>query len=217
MDPNYDLYRDLASPELYGHFDFSDYPTTHPLHSAANAKVAGKFKDDKATLILEFVGIRAKMYSLQFASHEEVTAGSNVEQLVRQYEAGKVKKGFTADGTTIGVKTIAYLRPHGGELVEDPMELSAYESITSKGIKKSIAAAELRHHHFKECLLQNMAAPSVSIPSLRSVNHRVFMFDQEKVTLDPLGDKRHALENGLHTLAHGHCRIGSGCVDGFGR
>ena len=216
-DPNYDLYRDLASPELYDHFDFSDYPTTHPLHSAANAKVAGKFKDDKATLILEFVGIRAKMYSLQFASHEEVTAGSNVEQLVRQYEAGKVKKGFTADGTTIGVKTMAYLRPHGGELVEDPMELSAYESITSKGIKKSIAAAELRHHHFKECLLQNMAAPSVSIPSLRSVNHRVFMFDQEKVTLDPLDDKRHALENGLHTLAHGHCRIGSGCVDGFGR
>ena len=128
-----------------------------------------------------------------------------------------MKKGFTADGTTIGVKTIAYLRPHGGELVEDPMELSAYESITSKGIKKSIAAAELRHHHFKECLLQNTAAPSVSIPSLRSVNHRVFMFDQEKVTLDPLDDKRHALENGLHTLAHGHCRIGSGCVDDFGR
>ena len=62
-------------------------------------------------------------------------------------------------------------------------------------------------------------APTLKPPTLRQMetNHRVFMFDQEKVTLDPLDDKRHALENGLHTLAHGHCRIGSGCVDGFGR
>ena len=46
-------------------YDTSDYPTTHPLHSRANAKVVGKFKDElHGVAPLEFVGLRSKMYSL---------------------------------------------------------------------------------------------------------------------------------------------------------
>ena len=86
-------------------------------------------------------------------------------------------------------------------------EVSAFENHTTKGIKKSVAQAELRHEHFKQCLLYNAAAPKVRVASLRSVTHRTFLFDSEKVTLDPLDDKRHALPNGGDTLAHGHCRI----------
>ena len=89
------------------------------------------------------------------------------------------------------------------------MDVSAYESHTTKGIKKSVAQAELRHHHFKECLLNDVPAPKVRVASLRSVRHRTFLFDSEKVTLDPLDDKRHILPNGCDTLAHGHCRIAS--------
>eukprot|EP00966_Prymnesium_polylepis_P161764 3738937-Prymnesium_polylepis.1 len=201
-NPHYDMYKDLEN--LKGHFDFSDYPKGHTLFSVNNKKTAGKFKDDKGTLIMEYIGIRAKMYSILLASSEEVTAGTDVESLVHNYEKGKSKKGFIN-----GVKTLAYMRNKEGELVQDPMEVSAYESSTTKGIKKNIATVELRHKHFKECLLEDIPAPEVYIPSLRSVNHRVFMFDQKKVTLNSLDDKRHALINGIHTLAHGHCNIKS--------
>ena len=110
------------------------------------------------------------------ASSEEVTAGTDVETLVHDYEQGKEKKGYKrTDTNALGVKTLSYLRPNdGNELVREPMEVSAYESTTTKGIKKSIAQAELRHEHFKQCLLENIRAPDVYIPSLRSVNHRVY-------------------------------------------
>ena len=74
--------------------------------------MAGKFKDDKGTLITEFCGIRAKMYSLQMASSEEVTAGTDVETLVHDYEQGKEKKGYKRkDTNALGVKTLSYLLP----------------------------------------------------------------------------------------------------------
>eukprot|EP00966_Prymnesium_polylepis_P101898 2359844-Prymnesium_polylepis.1 len=89
---------------------------------------------------MEYVGIRAKMYSILMSSSEEVTAGTDIESLVQNYEKGKSKKGFND-----GVKTLAYMRNKEGELVQDPMEVSAYESSTTKGIKTNIATVELRH------------------------------------------------------------------------
>ena len=47
---------------LAEHFDFSNYPTTHPLYSIENKAVLGKFKDETAgEPIEEFIGLRSKM------------------------------------------------------------------------------------------------------------------------------------------------------------
>ena len=204
-DPTFDVYADLA--EIKEHFDFSDYPKGHPLYCTANKKIAGKMKDDKATLIIEQIGIRAKMYSTLTARSEELAVGAEgVGLLVKAYEEGKADKGFVK-----GVKRLTYLRTDkdSKELVREPMDVSVYESHTTKGIKKSVAQAELRHHHFKDCLLNDVSIDKVRVASLRSVRHRTFLFDSEKATLDPLDDKRHILPNGCDTLAHGHCRIAS--------
>jgi hypothetical protein len=49
----------------YDQNDTSDYDAKYFLHSKANAKVIGKFKDESnAEPPLEFVGLRSKMYSL---------------------------------------------------------------------------------------------------------------------------------------------------------
>ena len=57
-DVNADMLTDLDK------YDTSDYPPEHPLHSNANKKVIGKFKDEtEGNPIREFVGLRAKMYS----------------------------------------------------------------------------------------------------------------------------------------------------------
>lgn len=59
-----DLYADLAG--MKEHFDFSNYPHDHPLYSEENKGVIGKFKDETASNpILEFVGLRPKMYSFK--------------------------------------------------------------------------------------------------------------------------------------------------------
>ena len=45
-------------------FDNSDYPENSPYYDMSNKKVIGKFKDEAAsTPIVEFVGLRSKMYS----------------------------------------------------------------------------------------------------------------------------------------------------------
>ena len=46
-------------------YDTSDYPVDHSLYSKTNAKVLGKMKDECSSLAQqEFVGLRAKMYSI---------------------------------------------------------------------------------------------------------------------------------------------------------
>ena len=56
-------------------FNTSDYPTGHPNLSLANKKVLGKFNDETAGRpILEFVGLRANMYSILLADSEKKTA-----------------------------------------------------------------------------------------------------------------------------------------------
>jgi len=59
-----DLYQDMMENIQY--YDTSAYPKSHPLYSSTNAKVIGKFKDETHSVPPEeFVGLRAKMYSLK--------------------------------------------------------------------------------------------------------------------------------------------------------
>ena len=49
----------------YDWIDFSNYSTDHSNHDERNRMIPGKFKDETAGVpILEFVGLRAKMYSI---------------------------------------------------------------------------------------------------------------------------------------------------------
>lgn len=58
-----DIYQDMKNNE--GWYDFNDYPKDHPCYSDKTKKVAGKMKDElNGELVLEFVGIRPKMYSM---------------------------------------------------------------------------------------------------------------------------------------------------------
>jgi len=65
-----DVYEDMA--KHLQHYDTSVYPKTHPLYSPINAKVIGKFKDETNSVPpKEFVGLRAKMYSLYVPNIEK--------------------------------------------------------------------------------------------------------------------------------------------------
>ena len=64
-----DLYDDMLNDQDL--FDFSGYPKEHPCFSNKNKKVIGKMKDELNSLKMdEFVGLRAKSYSVSYESNE---------------------------------------------------------------------------------------------------------------------------------------------------
>ena len=61
---NEDLFENIL-PSLSNHFDFSNYPETHPLFNNENKMLVLKLKDELASMALEeFVGLKSKMYSI---------------------------------------------------------------------------------------------------------------------------------------------------------
>ena len=57
-----DLYADMAND--LGEYDTSNFDSDHPQYSSTNRKVLGKFKSETGSVAPEFLGLRAKMYSL---------------------------------------------------------------------------------------------------------------------------------------------------------
>ena len=68
-----DFYKDI-NPDIEEKFDTSDYPTNHPsgIKTGLNSKVLGMFKDEAGgKQIVEFVGLRAKLYSYKMLDGSE--------------------------------------------------------------------------------------------------------------------------------------------------
>ena len=67
------FYKDI-NPDIVKCFDTSDYPTNHPSENKTglNSKVLGMFNDEACgKLIVEFVGLRGKLYSYKILDGSE--------------------------------------------------------------------------------------------------------------------------------------------------
>ena len=74
-----DVYKDMLKHVSL--FDTSDYPKTHILYNAVNAKVLGKFKDEcNGKPPLEFVGLRSKMYSILLPGDASKNAAKGIKK-----------------------------------------------------------------------------------------------------------------------------------------
>lgn len=59
-----DVYQDFS--QMLEHFDFSNYPSDHPLFSEKNKRIPGFFKDEVGGKIIKsFVGLKSKMYAFK--------------------------------------------------------------------------------------------------------------------------------------------------------
>ena len=89
-----DLFRDMAE-DAEEHFDFSEYPFTHPMYSIANRRKLGKFKDEFNSIYPEkFCGLRPKCYAF-------LVMGLVKKNIFIHYELIEKK---TAKGTKATVK-----------------------------------------------------------------------------------------------------------------
>ena len=80
------------------------------------------------------------------------------------------------------------------------------ESKKCKGVKKSVVKKSITHEDYKKCLFtgkEQLRRMNV----IRSHKHEIYTEEVNKEALCPNDDKRHILEDGVHTLALGHYRI----------
>ena len=79
----YELYTDDAYADMLrdeDRFDTSDYPVGHDNYSTENCKVIGKFKDEcNSDPVVEFVGLRSKMYSLLTKGGKEKSTAKGIK------------------------------------------------------------------------------------------------------------------------------------------
>ena len=62
-------------------FDFSGYPKDFDYYDISNKKVLGKMKDEfNAFKIVEFVGLKSKMYSLISSDDKEVNKAKGINK-----------------------------------------------------------------------------------------------------------------------------------------
>ena len=80
-----DLYQDMKEDQHL--YDTSNYPKDHFLFSEVNKKVIGKFKDETGGLpIVEWIELRAKMYSMMADDGKEKKTGKGIKKSVLKKE-----------------------------------------------------------------------------------------------------------------------------------
>ena len=76
----------------------------------------------------------------------------------------------------------------------------------AKEFKKSVVKKSITHEDYKKCLFTGKEQLR-KMNIIRSYGREVYTEEVNKVALCPNDDKRHILEDGVHTLALGHYRI----------
>ena len=110
-----DVYKDIKANE--NHYNTSDYPKEHPLHSNAKKKVLGKMKDECAgTPISEIVCLRSKMYSILKADEKNIKKEKGVKKSVVKKQIKHEQYKETLFGTQQLWHGMKILRNEGHEI-----------------------------------------------------------------------------------------------------
>ena len=75
-----------------------------------------------------------------------------------------------------------------------------------KGDKTPVIEKSINHDDYKECLFTKKEQLR-KMHVIRTYKHEVYTEEVNKIALSSDDDKRHILEDGVHTLALGHYRI----------
>ena len=99
-------------------------------------------------------------------------------------------------------------RKNTGEQEENRMRAKLYsyrmqefEEKKCKGVKKAVVRKSIKFEDSKKCLLDEFRR---TINTIRSHQHEVYSERVNKGALSREDDKRIILQDGIHTLAHGH-------------
>ena len=122
----------------------------------------------------------------------DIPSGVNkkVHGMFKDEAGGKVIDEFVG----LRAKSYSYKMPEGEE------------SKKCKGVKKSVIKKSILHEDYKKCLF-TVKEQLRRMNVIRSYKHEIYTEEINKVALSSSGDKRHVLDDGVHTLALGHYKI----------
>ena len=81
------------------------------------------------------------------------------------------------------------------------------EKKKSKGVPRRHIEKRINFQNYKECLFDKKIIKLDDIYSFRSLQLSTYSITQSKIALSYCDDKRHILDDGITTLAHGHYKI----------
>ena len=124
-----DVYQDFWKDKNL--FDNSDYPNNSPFYNNANKKVIGKFKDEAAGMpIVEFVGLRSKMYSYMKDNEQGSRTAKGIKKNVIKQQLGHDKYKdvlFNKKQMCHTMRLIKSERHRIGSYVVDKISLSCFD------------------------------------------------------------------------------------------
>ena len=124
-----DVYQDFWKDKHL--FDNSDYPKDSPFYDNANKKVIGKFKDEAAGIpIVEFVGLRSKMYSYMKNNEQGSRTAKGIKKNVikQQLEHDNYKDTlFNKKQMRHEMRLIKSVKHQIGSYVVDKISLSCFD------------------------------------------------------------------------------------------
>ena len=145
-----DFYKDI-SPDVERLFDTSNYPEAHDseIKVGLNKKVPGMFKDEAGgKQILEFVGLRAKLYSYRMKEFEEKKCKGVKKAVVRKSIDFEDYKKCLLDGQEIH-RTMNIIRSHQHEVYSERINKIALSREDDKRIILKDGIHTLAHGHYK--------------------------------------------------------------------
>ena len=152
-----DIYSDMLCQSNC--YDTSDYPVHHPLHSTKNKKVLGKMKDEMAGIaISEFVGLRAKMYSLRTsAGIEKKTAKGVKRATIRKCLRHAMYVECLRSGKTTR-ELVRSIRSYNHQIFSTVHQKIALSSFDDKRFVLSDKVTTRAHGHYKNSFDSSGAA-----------------------------------------------------------
>lgn len=222
-------------------FDFSDYPDNHRIFDfgadaekttaewkAMNKKVVGKFKDElMGKIILEFVGLRPKMYSY----HTEDT-NDKKERCVCKQDCTCRNCKCKDEEINGGICKCTYQNVKKGKgikkcVLKSNTKFACYKNTlfamrdNCQRVKKESLIDPKNSKMLAEWIEKDENTPSnvgssrLQMTSLRSFNHRVYTITANKIGLSAYDNKRFISDDGVNSCSYGHYRINT--CDPFAR
>ena len=138
-----DIYGDMRNDDW---FDTSNYPTDHMCHSDKNKKVLGKMKDETAGVpVMEFAGLRSKMYSMVYDGEEKKTAKGIGRASLREMRHAEYVQCLLDKCSTIAKFNI--IRSYGHQVYSERVTKVALSPFDDKRYVLEDGVTTLAHGH----------------------------------------------------------------------
>ena len=172
--------------------------------------IKNKF-NDKATLL--FTDTESLAYEIETEDFYKDISGD-----VREFfDTSNFPKGHSS-GIEVGCnkKFVGMFKDEaGGKIIREFVGLRAKlywykmhegkEEKRCKGVKKVVVKRSINFEDYKTCLFTGKAQTR-TMNAIRSHGHELFTEGVNKIALSANDDKRVILEDGFHTIAHGHIK-----------